>query len=550
MASAGTVTLNLDANSVKLLRELQKSQRATQRTASKMQKSMTRAFATIRTVVLSASTAMAAFGAFRGFTRIAGEIDQIGKMVDRLGGSTEAFSELQFVAERSGLAFNTLTMGLQRMQRRVAEAAGGFGEAKGALKELGLSAAALNSLSLDQQFEVIADALFKVTTEGDRTRLAMKLFDSEGVALLQTMKNGAGGIRELREEAKRLGVSLNRDQVAAATAANDAMTDLRASASALGRTLAVELAPSIARITEGLNNMLSGNRQAEIARRMDTIRKDLDFAGHDPKIAKVLLDEFAALAKELESLKNPVYTAADALEELQEIVVTVSKKTDIYAEDLKSFSSGFQTAKMRADALRRALVRFQKDLDPSQIKLVQEAIEDIRVGGIEEIDLSSLPKLKTTSKQTFEDISEYAKQAARNTQDAFADFLFDPFDEGLKGMLKSFLDTMRRMAANQLASSIFDFTGLTKIFGGGRQFGGPVSAGVPYMVGEAGPELFVPNSSGSVVANNKLGSTSIIYNFQAGADVATIRAEIIPMLERTQQASVAEIHRQRREGIL
>lgn len=44
-------------------------------------------------------------------------------------------------------------------------------------------------------------------------------------------------------------------------------------------------------------------------------------------------------------------------------------------------------------------------------------------------------------------MSEFAKQAARNMQSEFADFLFDPFKDGLKGMLGDFADTLRRMAA-------------------------------------------------------------------------------------------------------
>jgi len=40
--------------------------------------------------------------------------------------------------------------------------------------------------------------------------------------------------------------------------------------------------------------------------------------------------------------------------------------------------------------------------------------------------------------------------------------------------------------------------------GTGRQFGGPVSGGQPYIVGEAGPELFVPSSSGTVINNYNL----------------------------------------------
>jgi len=39
----------------------------------------------------------------------------------------------------------------------------------------------------------------------------------------------------------------------------------------------------------------------------------------------------------------------------------------------------------------------------------------------------------------------------------------------------------------------------------GRQFGGPVHQGQAYIVGEAGPELFVPTISGSIVPNNEMG---------------------------------------------
>ncbi|NOW44881.1 phage-related minor tail protein [Novosphingobium sp. SG751A] len=42
----------------------------------------------------------------------------------------------------------------------------------------------------------------------------------------------------------------------------------------------------------------------------------------------------------------------------------------------------------------------------------------------------------------------------------------------------------------------------------GRATGGPVSPGQAYLVGERGPELFVPTSAGSVASNGALNSTS------------------------------------------
>lgn len=52
-------------------------------------------------------------------------------------------------------------------------------------------------------------------------------------------------------------------------------------------------------------------------------------------------------------------------------------------------------------------------------------------------------------------------------------------------------------------------TGFGGIFAkllGFRANGGPVSGGNPYVVGERGPELFVPSVSGSIVPNNSVGS--------------------------------------------
>jgi phage-related minor tail protein len=39
----------------------------------------------------------------------------------------------------------------------------------------------------------------------------------------------------------------------------------------------------------------------------------------------------------------------------------------------------------------------------------------------------------------------------------------------------------------------------------GRAAGGPVSSGAPYMVGEHGPELFVPKTAGTIVPNGAGG---------------------------------------------
>lgn len=64
-----------------------------------------------------------------------------------------------------------------------------------------------------------------------------------------------------------------------------------------------------------------------------------------------------------------------------------------------------------------------------------------------------------------------------------------------------------------LESSSGTTSGISSLIGSvlglpGRATGGPVSPGQAYLVGERGPELFVPTSAGSVASNGALNSAS------------------------------------------
>jgi len=65
----------------------------------------------------------------------------------------------------------------------------------------------------------------------------------------------------------------------------------------------------------------------------------------------------------------------------------------------------------------------------------------------------------------------------------------------------------------------------------GKALGGPVQANRPVVVGEKGPELLVPTSSGNIIPNNKLGGggMTVIQNFTiaTGADINTIDQKIL-----------------------
>lgn len=97
-----------------------------------------------------------------------------------------------------------------------------------------------------------------------------------------------------------------------------------------------------------------------------------------------------------------------------------------------------------------------------------------------------------------------------------------------KDMVNSILRDLQRLALNKflfgpLNSFFNDILGGFSL-SGSRAGGGPVLPGRAFMVGEHGPELFVPNSSGRIVPGNTSGAPTIInFNFPPGTDADSFR---------------------------
>ena len=67
---------------------------------------------------------------------------------------------------------------------------------------------------------------------------------------------------------------------------------------------------------------------------------------------------------------------------------------------------------------------------------------------------------------------------------------------------------VRELIGGFFAPSSFSGSILGSLFGGFRADGGPVAPNRAYMVGERGPEMFVPNAAGAIVPNHAIGNSS------------------------------------------
>jgi hypothetical protein len=95
--------------------------------------------------------------------------------------------------------------------------------------------------------------------------------------------------------------------------------------------------------------------------------------------------------------------------------------------------------------------------------------------------------------------------------------------------LRNFISLVKN---NPLVSGISG--AISSIFGGGKAAGGPVSGGTTYLVGEKGPELFTPGSSGNIIPNNRLGGGGSVINITVNGalDAEGTARQIVDVLNR------------------
>jgi phage-related protein len=110
--------------------------------------------------------------------------------------------------------------------------------------------------------------------------------------------------------------------------------------------------------------------------------------------------------------------------------------------------------------------------------------------------------------------------------DLFAN-LVDTVNSALNA-IKAIVNFIKNNPVTKFLGGAFD-----TVFGGGRAMGGPVSSGTSYVVGERGPELFVPNTSGTIIPNGGGGGSTINLTVNGAIDTEGTARTIIDVLNRS-----------------
>ena len=581
--------------------------------------SATKGIAKIAGSVLSLKSALVLVGGAAGFGYLVksslNATDTLSKTANKIGTTTEALGGLRYAAEITGVATNTMDMALQRFTRRTAEAAKGTGEAKGAIKELGINAKELNQMPLDKRMLVLADAFSEVESESDQLRLAFKLFDSEGAALVNTLSLGRDGLKDLLGEAKALGLTMSTSAAQGVEKANDSITKLMSLGKGLKDQFSAALAPAIELITTRITEFFAGIAKEKggvtkwaqgmaksfldatvvVVESLDTI---LTNVGKTFQFFKEQISGFKAWSRatDLKDFAKQADTASAAWEKL----LTGGTLTSSDLRGLGGLENGVKSSSkeiaLRYYELQGLIEEIEKDISGGSdisfanvidIEGFRKTVAELKesIGGDnglaaalkpKQLGLTNVQQAFTDWQNTLKDTDEMVQSFTTNALNGMADALTAGitgaanFADAMKSMAKSVVDSLIKMLVQKYIVDAA-FGAITSYFGGGintggndqfapnfgpqlpaRAIGGSVQNGSPYMVGERGPELFIPNSQGSIVPNSRMGggggvTVNQTINVSTGVQ-QTVRAEIATLMPQIANAAKGAVADARQRG--
>ncbi len=194
-------------------------------------------------------------GSIRQFAKFGDELD---KMSRRTGVAAPALAELGFAAEQSGLDLAKVENAVRKMQKTIGDANRGLSTAVDGLGKLGLSAQQLNGMAPEDQFQMISDRLREIKDPTEQASAAMDVFGSRtGTALLPML----GSMRELRQEARDLGLVPTQKTVDDAAKVTDAFNRIKRSIGAVAFEIGASLADEVLAFSRSAKNIIQTVRR-------------------------------------------------------------------------------------------------------------------------------------------------------------------------------------------------------------------------------------------------------------------------------------------------
>ena len=227
--------------------------------------SLTNGFSTACRVgaIAVGATATAVAGASVAFVNgvqdVASYGDSIDKTSQRLGISTTAFQEWDYVLNIAGTSMDNMQMGMKTLTNQLDEARNGSESAIANFEALGLSLDDINNMSREEVFQQVIFGFQGMADSTERAALANDIFGRSGQELTPLFNMTEEQTRELIETANEYGMVMSEDAVQASATFTDSMTTMKNTLAGVKNDLLSDFLPSFSTVMDGLSAIFSGD---------------------------------------------------------------------------------------------------------------------------------------------------------------------------------------------------------------------------------------------------------------------------------------------------
>ena len=148
--------------------------------------------------------------------------DTVGDLAAKYGVTTDAISEMQYIADQSSTSIEGMTSAMTMLLNRAKENGEGF-------KELGVDVYDTNGnlKQMDELFYETIGALNSIESEGERSRLMLETFGRSAMSVGEVLRKDAGELAQMRQEAHDLGIVMSEETIQSASDFNDQLAVLK-----------------------------------------------------------------------------------------------------------------------------------------------------------------------------------------------------------------------------------------------------------------------------------------------------------------------------------
>lgn len=219
----------------------------------------TKAFIGLASSVTGAVTSVASFA-----LSVGEELDALNDVANRTGVGVEALQAYARAAAQTGVSVESFAKQIQKLTISIGQATLDD-KAQKKFQALGIVFEDLKKQSPERQFELVVDAISRISDPAERAATAVKFFGKGGIELGELFTLGPGALTKMREEAISLGQVVSKDAVSAIDEMNDSFANVLATIKGIAGSILGELAGPISAIAQELLGVIRQAGPQQIA---------------------------------------------------------------------------------------------------------------------------------------------------------------------------------------------------------------------------------------------------------------------------------------------